>query len=80
MAIPSAFFSGTEDKDDVHVYEESDDDVLLIEEQTLVLCHCIDFPRSRSDKFSLSICVHCWVRCSIYLELTKRIFSAKFLP
>ena len=67
MAIPSAFFSGTEDKDNVHVYEESDDDVLLIEEQTLVLCHSIDFPRSRSDKFSLSICVHFWVRCSIYL-------------
>ena len=80
MAIPSAFFSGTEDKDNVHVCEERDNDVLLIEEQPLVLCHRIDFPRSRSDKFSLSICVHCWVRCSIYLELTKRIFSAKFLP
>ena len=57
MAVPSAFFSGTEDKDNVHVYEEIDDDVLLIEEQLLVLGHCIEFPRSRSSSPCLFVYV-----------------------
>ena len=35
MAIPSASFSGTEDKDDVD--EESDDEVLLIKEHNLLI-------------------------------------------
>ena len=66
MAIPSASFSGTEDKDNVN--EESDDEGLLIEEHNFLFSVTVLIFRDRQATSSHCLFVYlaCWVRCSIY--------------
>ena len=56
MAIPSALFSGIEGKDNVD--EESDDDVLLIEEHNFLFSATVFIFRDREATSSLCLFVH----------------------
>ena len=56
MAIPSASFSGTEGKDNVD--EDSDDEVLLIEEHNLLFSVTVLIFRDREATSSPCLFVH----------------------
>ena len=57
MAIPSPSFSGTEDKD-INVDEESDDEVLLIEEHSLLFSVTVFIFRDREATCSPCLFVY----------------------